>query len=313
MALLFRAYYGVHNFLFGLLAKLDGLAPLLIRLYLAPVMIAAGLYKFRHLDATAQWLGSGLGLPEPELLAHLLTYTELLGGFLLLFGLAVRWVSIPLMVAMLVAAITVHWDNGWFAIAPADPVTSTAKPLADLGLPAARASLENSQAVGDRLDRAADILNEHGNYGWLTEKGDIAVLNNGIEFAATYFIMLFSLLFSGGGRWFSADYYLDRQARARIKASNVARAEAKRLADEPVPVITPSPAPVAAAEISPAEPIPVPATPTSMPDPQPKAVSETPVTIPPIDLQHKAQVESRGAPQEDPQMAKVPDTQVPIK
>ncbi len=237
MTLLFRAYYGIHDFLFGLLAKLDGLAPLLIRLYLAPVMIAAGLYKFRHLDATAQWLGSGLGLPEPELLAQLLTYTELLGGFLLLFGLAVRWVSIPLMVAMFVAAVTVHWDNGWFAIAPADPATSTAKPLADLGLPAARASLENSQAVGDRLRRASTILEEHGNYAWLTEKGNIAVLNNGIEFAATYFIMLFSLLFSGGGRWFSLDYYLDRQARARIRDSKEAKAAKSTLADSPEPVI----------------------------------------------------------------------------
>jgi len=254
MALLFRAYYGVHDFLFGLLAKLDGLAPLLIRLYLAPVMIAAGLYKFRHLDAITQWLGSGLGLPEPELMAQLLTYTELLGGFLLLFGLAVRWVSIPLMVAMLVAAITVHWDNGWFAIAPSDPASSIAKPLADLGLPAARASMENSQAVADRLASARTILDEYGDYGWITEKGNIAVVNNGIEFAATYFIMLLSLLFSGGGRWFSADYYIDRKARARVKASKEAKAAAKREAEEalpPSPVIVSAPEPEPEPELKP--------------------------------------------------------------
>jgi uncharacterized membrane protein YphA (DoxX/SURF4 family) len=233
MTLLFRAYYGIHDFLFGLLAKFDGLAPLFIRLYLAPVMVAAGLYKFRHLDAITQWLDSGLGLPEPELLAQLLTYTELIGGFLLLFGLAVRWVSIPLMVAMFVAAVTVHWDNGWFAIAPADPTTSTAKPLADLGLPAARASLENSQAVADRLARVSSILDEHANEAWLTEKGNFAVLNNGIEFAATYFIMLLSLLFSGGGRWFSLDYYLDKQARARIRRHLEAKAAAAELPAEP--------------------------------------------------------------------------------
>lgn len=236
MALLFRAYYGVHDFFFGLLARLDGFAPLLIRLYLAPVLIAAGLYKLRHLDAVSRWLGSGLGLPEPMFLAQLLTYTELIGGFLLLFGLAVRWVSIPLMVVMFVAAVTVHWENGWFAIAPADPSTSTAKPLADLGLPVARASLENSQAVADRLVRARDILEEHGNYGWLMEKGDIAVLNNGIEFAATYFILLLSLLFSGAGRWFSVDYFLDRHARACIKARNAVKAVAEQ-AEVVVPVI----------------------------------------------------------------------------
>jgi hypothetical protein len=161
--------------------------------------------------------------------------------------------------------VTVHWDNGWFAIAPADPATSTAKPLADLGLPAARASLENSQAVGDRLRRASSILEEHGNYAWLTEKGNIAVLNNGIEFAATYFIMSLSLLFSGGGRWFSLDYYLDRQARARIRDSKEAKAAKSTLADSPEPVI--------AAVVAPA----------SNPEPlvEPAVVAETPPTAAP--------------------------------
>lgn len=273
MALLFRAYYGLHDFLFGLLAKLDGLAPLLIRLYLAPVMIAAGLYKFHHLDAITQWLGSGLGMPEPELLAQLLTYTELVGGFLLLFGLAVRWVSIPLMVAMLVAAITVHWDNGWFAIAPSDPATSTAKPLADLGLPAARASMENSQGVADRLASARSILDEYGNYAWLSAKGNIVVLNNGIEFAATYFIMLLSLLFSGGGRWFSADYYLDRHARARVLASKAAKAAKQEAADaaEPQVVVW---APEAEAEVDPKADAPVELTTESQEDPRDESVDE---------------------------------------
>ena len=36
------------------------------------------------------------------------------------------------------------------------------------------------------------------------------VLNNGIEFAVTYLIMLFALLFTGGGRYVSVDYYLSR-------------------------------------------------------------------------------------------------------
>ena len=34
------------------------------------------------------------------------------------------------------------------------------------------------------------------------------VLNNGIEFAATYFIMLLVLFFIGAGKFFSVDYYL---------------------------------------------------------------------------------------------------------
>ena len=64
----------------------------------------------------------------------------------------------------------------------------------------------------DKTDsgRARDILREHGNYAWLTEKGNLVVLNNGIEFAVTYLVMLLALLFSGGGRYTSVDYYLSR-------------------------------------------------------------------------------------------------------
>lgn len=226
MTILLRAYYGLHDGLFGVLAYLSGLAPLLIRLYLAPIMIAAGLYKHHHLAQTTQWFEHGLGLPYPEIAAQLATYTELVGGFLLLFGFAVRWAAIPLLVTMAVAAWTVHWDNGWFSVAPSDPLTSTAKPLADIGIPPAEDSLENSVEVGKRLDRARQLLQEHGHYPWLTERGQFVVLNNGIEFAATYFIMLLSLLFTGGGRFFSVDYYLDRQAREKLTQHRWQRAQA---------------------------------------------------------------------------------------
>ena len=64
--------------------------------------------------------------------------------------------------------------------------------------------------IAQRLGAAREILREHGNYGWLTEKGGFVILNNGIEFAVTYLIMLFSLFFTGGGRYTSADYYLGR-------------------------------------------------------------------------------------------------------
>jgi uncharacterized membrane protein YphA (DoxX/SURF4 family) len=56
-------------------------------------------------------------------------------------------------------------------------------------------------------------LCEHSNFSWLTEKGSFVVLNNGIEFAVTYLIMLLSLLFTGGGRWVSLDYWFARYLR----------------------------------------------------------------------------------------------------
>ncbi|MTI52503.1 MAG: DoxX family protein [Alcanivorax sp.] len=165
--------------------------------------------------AAVAWFGNpdwGLGLPFPWLLALMATATELVGGVFLLIGFATRWISVPLMITMLVAIFTVHWDNGWFAIAPSDPTTSTARPLAELGLPAAQASLENSAQVGERLSKAKALLREHGHYDWLTDKGGYVVLNNGIEFGVTYLVMLLVLFFQGAGRYVSIDYWIARAA-----------------------------------------------------------------------------------------------------
>jgi len=37
--------------------------------------------------------------------------------------------------------------------------------------------------------------------------GGFVILNNGIEFSATYFIMLLALFFIGAGNYVSADYW----------------------------------------------------------------------------------------------------------
>lgn len=209
------------------LEHFDGIPALLIRLYLAPVFIIAGFNKLNLADpditglavlaAKADiiaWFGNsewGLDLPFPELLANLAAWTEFLGGWLLLIGLATRLVAIPLMFTMLVAATTVHADNGWFAITPTNPDTSPAKVLNWLQVPGAEDSLENSLATGNRLERMRSILDENGNTQWLYEKGNIVVLNNGIEFATTYFIMLLALFFIGAGKYTSVDYVLTRR------------------------------------------------------------------------------------------------------
>lgn len=195
--------------------KLDFLAPLLLRLFLAPVFISAGWNKATSFESTVAWFGNpdwGLGLPFPVVMAVLAIGAELVGGFFLLFGLATRYFAVPLMITMLVAALSVHWDNGWFAIAPSNPETSMARPLAAVGIPAARQSLENSAEAGKRLEAARGLLREHGHYRWLTERGNFVILNNGIEFAATYFIMLLVLFFHGAGRYFSLDFWLARAA-----------------------------------------------------------------------------------------------------
>lgn len=177
----------------------DFLAPLALRLYLAPVFWMAGTSKLTNMDATIQWFGNpdwGLGLPFPALMAWMAALTEAGGAILLLLGLAVRWVSIPLMITMLVAAITVHWQNGWLAIAEGTQSLF---------------SSERTTAAVERLERAKEILQTHGNYDWLTEHGNLVMLNNGIEFAATYFILLLVLFFYGAGRYLSIDYWISRR------------------------------------------------------------------------------------------------------
>ena len=180
--------------------KAGFLAPLLLRLYLAPVFYMAGINKYNSFDETVAWFGNpdwGLGLPMPWLMAFLATATELAGAVLLLLGFATRWISIPLLFTMVVAMFTVHWHNGWLAISTGSGLFAT----------------ERTMGAIDRLDRAKSILREHGNYSWLTENGSFVVLNNGIEFAATYFIMLLALLYLGAGQYVSVDYWIARKYR----------------------------------------------------------------------------------------------------
>ncbi len=183
-----------------LTCKADFVAPLLLRLYLIPIFWMAGTQKLDHFGDTVEWFGNpdwGLGLPLPLLMATLAVATEVAGAVLLTLGLATRWISIPLMFTMLVAAVTVHLENGWLAISTA------AGPFAT----------ERTVGAIERLDQAKLILQEHAHYEWLTENGSLVILNNGIEFAATYVIMLLALLFIGGGRYISVDYWIARRFR----------------------------------------------------------------------------------------------------
>ena len=173
---------------------IDFLAPLAIRLYLVPVFWMAGTNKLGDMESTIAWFGNpdwGLGLPMPSLMAWAAALTEAVGAVLLLVGLATRWISIPLMITMVVAAVTVHWEHGWAAIA-------------------------ETPESAERLAAANSLLQQHGHYEWLTGSGDFMILNNGIEFAATYFIMLLALFFIGAGKYLSVDYWIAWRYRDRL-------------------------------------------------------------------------------------------------
>ena len=175
--------------------KADFLAPLLLRAYLVPIFYEAGIKKANNFAYTVLWF-EGLGLPMPWVMAFLATAAELGGATLLAFGLATRWITIPLIFTMLVAIVTVHWSNGWLAIAGGGLFGS-----------------ERTAGAAERLSRGRSILEEHGHYDWLTANGPFVILNNGIEFATTYIIMLLALFFIGGGRFVSVDYWVSRQFR----------------------------------------------------------------------------------------------------
>ena len=170
-------------------------APLLLRLYLVPIFWMAGTKKWADFESTVEWMGNsewGLGLPFPLIMAFLATWTEILGAIALLFGIGLRYISVPLMATMAVAAITVHWNYGWQAIT-------------DPGAPFAN---DRVMAAADKLAYAKEVLAENADYSYLTSDGSIVMLNNGIEFAATYFIMLLALFFIGAGKYVSVDYWI---------------------------------------------------------------------------------------------------------
>ena len=176
----------------GILRPIDGIPPLLLRLIVAPVMMEAGWNKLMAFESTVRWFGGSLGMSFPELMAALATGAELFGGALLLLGLGTRFVAVPLMVTMIVAAASVHWQNGWLVLSDANSWFAN----------------ERIMEAAPRKAQAIAILREHGDYRWLTGRGSITILNNGIEFSAIYFAMLLSLFFTGGGRFTSVDHGL---------------------------------------------------------------------------------------------------------
>ncbi|EGA68922.1 hypothetical protein VISI1226_20999 [Vibrio sinaloensis DSM 21326] len=169
----------------------DYLVLLAIRLFLIPVIYVGAHSKVVGFAGTVEWFGApvaegGLNLPFPELLAFLAAATEVLGCICIALGLFTRVMSIPMIFMMSVASAMVHWKHGWDAIATG--------------------SMESTIRLNGFIEWLS--VNFPGRYNYITELGDPVMLNNGMEFAATYFVMLLVLLVYGGGRYVSLDYWL---------------------------------------------------------------------------------------------------------
>lgn len=182
-----------------LLSHSQSLALLLLRLYLVPPLLQAGVMKMQHFADTVAWFGTdGLNLPMPMLLAILAITAELGGAIGLLLGLATRLSALMLAVTMAVAIITVHWQHGWLAVADASSWLANGILFYD----------QSVIASSEKLAKAKELLAEHGNYDWLSASGSFVILNNGIEFAATYLVMLLVLCSQGCGAYFGLDYWI---------------------------------------------------------------------------------------------------------
>ena len=181
------------------LKPIDGIPPLLARIYLTPIMLQAGYTKLTGFDNTVSWF-EYMGMPLPVVSVALVALSEFVGGLLLLVGWLTRLVCVPLMIAMLVAAFAVHGENGWLAISDGSSWLANERVIE---------AQENKDAI-------RDLMREHGDYRSLTSNGNMTILNNGMEFAITYFLILLMLFFTGGGRYTSLDYWFGNWLRPRV-------------------------------------------------------------------------------------------------
>ena len=88
---------------------------LFARFALAYGFYEPALTKWNNFDTTSEWFAS-LGIPFASLATLLTASIEIMGVALLVLGLFTRLITIPLMIIMFVATITVHLSNG-FAVA----------------------------------------------------------------------------------------------------------------------------------------------------------------------------------------------------
>lgn len=96
------------------LTSLKDIPLLFFRLILAYGFYMPAMMKWGNISGIAEWFGS-LGIPFPTLNAYLAASTEMAAVILLPLGLATRIISIPLIITMIVAIVTVHLGNGFEA------------------------------------------------------------------------------------------------------------------------------------------------------------------------------------------------------
>ena len=105
----------LYRALIAFVHTLADLPPLIFRLVLAYGFYEPAMQKAKNFDSIVQWFGDDLHIPFPLLNAYMAVATECAGVALMILGLATRLISVPMMVIMLVAIATVHYQHGFAA------------------------------------------------------------------------------------------------------------------------------------------------------------------------------------------------------
>ena len=93
-----------------LASKLEFVGPLVARFTLGVLFVSTGWGKVHSLDKVTAFF-TELGIPAPAFQATLVSFVELIGGALLILGLASRLAALPLVVSMAVAILTAQREQ----------------------------------------------------------------------------------------------------------------------------------------------------------------------------------------------------------
>lgn len=85
---------------------------LFVRFTLAYGFYEPALTKWNNFDSTVEWFSS-LGIPFASLATLLTASIEIMGIVFLTLGLFTRLITMPLMIIMTIAIVTVHLSNGF--------------------------------------------------------------------------------------------------------------------------------------------------------------------------------------------------------
>ena len=104
-----------------------GWAALPLRLALGYGFVAHGWAKLSRGPDTFGAVLATLGVPFPDIAAWLTTIVELSGGVALLAGILLPLVAIPLIVVLLTALVTIHFQYGYFSVKLAEATPTGTK------------------------------------------------------------------------------------------------------------------------------------------------------------------------------------------